>query len=368
MNPLAIGDSSSLRQLINFDVPDSKQNGRVDSTLFERAENNMQSLWRAEQSDGAFNNAFGISLPADERNEVRRSINPTEYTTIPIVRFRHGWESGLTRGNLAFAVLTSPGLNTSNRAALLCTLPVANWTLQMGQLSEDTRATWEAGGNNPYNQGTPYDQTAFLRKQRNFADSELYLLNKLSSPELGRIMSLYGVVQHTTGIDITAVTAVEPRSSMVIDGLVQTHHLWNCYIPGTRLYLAFVRMPRSLATNAHLLDGPDSTVAPPQVGASHMFAEVSEEELHPYPYVLVPCWTSGSSRGSRFEFHPAHRSAIDAAEAVVPGSGMRVISVGNLVHAPQYRPDTALQVQATFDGRALARLPFSTVSFHTFTV
>jgi hypothetical protein len=369
-----LSSGQGLAALFNFDTATTAVLTGSSSRLDNETTDDLNSVWSSDASGvgTGFQSAFQPKFPANERNTVTRTVNPCESTVVPIVRYRLGWESALTTGNLAFVLLNAPGANVNSNAVLLATLPVVNWTLQMGQLTDTARTQWVNGDSN----GIRYDKAAFNRRFRGFADSTLFGDARPTAGDATRFefqqyaranllptrFALYGVVQQTTGVDSSVVTVgSDPRSSVVVAGYTQTRHLWGAYMPGMRLYFAFVRMLRSVSDGAFLLSGPEGQQAPAQFRNAHTFAQSSYTELHSTPYVIVPCWATTKDGKSRFCFHPQHEAAISAARDA--NSPIQYVSVGVLIHAPLFRPDVAMQARAAFDGRALDRLPMSTISF-----
>jgi hypothetical protein len=376
------GAPQRLAPLWNFDNPSEGLLTGASSRLDSETKSDLRELWRADPPSNGLQNSFNSDFPADERNMTTKAINPSEHTTIPISRWRKGWEKSLQLGQLGFAVLRSAGQDNNSMNVVMCTLPVVNWTLQVGQLAAAARVNRLAR-----------DNVNYLRQLSNFTDGELFpdgtdqIPNAAAQVQrLQLMMSVMGVVQYSTGIGPHHMgsTTTQPRTSIVVNGGCQTHHLWGTNTPGTRLFLAYVRMARNATHGSFATAGEGAQHWPEQHGeGSGTFAN-THAELEPFPFVLVPCWTTtqlNQSAGSdRYTFHPAHRTAISAAKDMVRGRARAAvsssssseedeapvyISIGVLTHPPHYRPSASVQTRAPFDAAAMAELPLATISFST---
>jgi hypothetical protein len=188
---------------------------------------------------------------------------------------------------------------------------------------------------------------------------------------LDTMMIPFGVVQDTTGIGAknNGSMTSQPRSSLIPEGKSQVHHIWGTTKMGDEVFLAVARMARGVTGNGDvtLLSGPNDTVIPRQSGSSDSMFAKEDADLHPHPYVIVPCWShdqkASKAIGNRFQFHPLHNTAIQASRALYPtDSGITYIKVGDILHPPTRRANVTSQELACFDDGEMAKLPLVTLS------
>ena len=375
MNGLNFGGAGELGALFNRNTPSANFIAGPSSTFDSQTKSDLNELWSSAQgTKRGFDTAFNIDFPADKRNMVKRGVNTSEHTTVPIARWTYQWERALVLGNLSFAHLTGQGRDNTSRDVPLVTLPIANRILRFGQLTQAGRIAMASNA------------SRFTRRIPGFADGTLYdkfvnnydsVAGKTTPPANAdaihsHMFSLFGVIQDTTGIGElhSGSTARQARSSLIVNGSVQTHHIWGTMMPGTRLFMAVARVSRSILggdSTVALVAGPNGVVAGKDASESSGVFTDDKMNLHTHPYALIPCWSSDEKTQSsviedRFQFHPRHAAAIRAGRLQFKNDPIAYITVGVLTHHPQRHPRITDQENAIFSAEAMNSLPLATIS------
>jgi len=377
MNGLNFGGAGELGGLFNRNAPTANFITGPTSTFDSQTKSDLGELWSSAQgTKRGFDSAFNLDFPADKRNMVKRGVNTSEHTTVPIARWTHQWERALVLGNLSFAHLTGQGRDNTSRDVPLVTLPIANRILRFGQLKRAGRNAMVAA-----------EKSRFMRRIPGFADGTLYdkgtagneygsgsgPIPPANADEIhSHMLPIFGVIQDTTGIGElhSGSTARQARSSLIVNGSVQTHHIWGTMMPGTRLFLAVARVSRGILgadSTVALVAGPNGITAGADHGDSAGVLTKNPLHLHTHPYALIPCWSSdektpSSVIGDRFQFHPRHAAAVRAGQLQFKEDKIAYITVGVLTHHPQRQPRVTDQENAIFSAEAMNSLPLATIS------
>jgi hypothetical protein len=378
MSAPQLGSDNGLGALWNFNAPSiSDFTGASNAAVSD-----LDGVWESGSSADGLQSAFALKWPANERNMAKTGVNPSIQFTVPLARFQFQLERGLTIAHMSWAFLTGPGRDKSSTNVALCTLPVMNRILRTGQLTHAARAklyidTGEKG-------------IRYGRRVRGFADGTLFAhdptrgkfndgpnddIRPDPSAILRGMFTAFGVIQDTTGIgpQHSGSATRQPRSSVTLDGSVQTFHIWGTCMPGTRLFMAVARISRAYlggdSETIPLVMAKDPILATVDYGENnHGVFAATADERHSYPYVFIPCWSKDGRHGQdvidhRFQFHPLHAKAIKEAQFANPGDAIAYLSIGVLIHPPQKQVRQVLQEHAIYSAKALSELPLSTIAY-----